>query len=347
MKKIDLEKKKIIIRADGNARMGAGHLMRCLTIAEALPREMVLFLCADEASGALAEEHGYEVYVLHSDYQHMEEELAGWDKLLAEHSAKRVLLVDSYFVTNTYLASLKKYGKVVLLEDMGKEAFHADILINYNAFADQNMYDALHSPYETEYFTGGSYIPIRKAFCEKVYPVRAEAENLLITTGGGDVDNIAGQILEKLWQGDKQYHLVTGRFNPHFEALQELSQQKPNIHVYHDVKDMASLMAACDLAVTAGGTTIYELSAIGVPFVCFSYAENQEKLTEFIGQKDVAGYAGAFHQNPQKTLEEIARQIECLMGDIALRKHYNQKEKELVDGKGAARIAEMIWRNVC
>lgn len=59
-----------------------------------------------------------------------------------------------------------------------------------------------------------------------------------------------------------------------------------------DVKDMAGLMTACQLAVTAGGTTIYELSVLGVPFVCFSYAENQEGLTEWLGKQEIAGYAG-------------------------------------------------------
>lgn len=54
-------------------------------------------------------------------------------------------------------------------------------------------------------------------------------------------------------------------------------------------------MAQCQLAVTAGGTTIYELAVLGVPFVCFSYAENQEALTEWLGTQQIAGYAGAWH----------------------------------------------------
>ena len=350
MREMNLTQKKIIIRADGNAKIGAGHLMGCLTIAEALPRENVLFLCADEASGALAEEYGYEVFVLQTDFQNMMEEIRAWENLLKGETnsrKKRTILVDSYFVTNAYLAQLKKYGTVVLLEDMAKEAFDADIIINYNAFAQNSMYQALNSPYTTEYLTGGRYIPIRRAFCEKDYKVKDVAKHILITTGGGDQENIAGQILESIWNGSCQYHLVTGRFNPHFEILQDLAERKGNLHIYHDVKDMASLMTGCDVAVTAGGTTIYELSAIGVPFVCFSYAENQEKLTEYIGQNKVAGFGGAFHKQPGETLQEIARQVELLTKDMTLRKQYSIKEKELVDGKGAARIAEMIWRNVC
>ena len=75
-----MKRKQYLFRADGNARIGAGHLMRCLTIARALSErlgspEQILFLCADEASGELAASYGFLVHVLHTDFQRMEEEL--------------------------------------------------------------------------------------------------------------------------------------------------------------------------------------------------------------------------------------------------------------------------------
>ena len=120
------------------------------------------------------------------------------------------------------------------------------------------------------------------------------------------------------------------------------SKEYGNVQVYHDVKNMAELMARCDLAVTAGGTTIYELSTLGVPFVCFSYAENQEKLTEYIGDRQIAGYGGAYHKDACGTLEGIAKQINELKKNSALRKEYSEKERKLVDGEGAKRIARII-----
>ena len=75
---------------------------------------------------------------------------------------------------------------------------------------------------------------------------------------------------------------MVGRFNPNREKLEQYASEQNNVVLHCDVKDMAGLMTACQLAVTAGGTTIYELSVLGVPFVCFSYAENQEGLTEWL-----------------------------------------------------------------
>lgn len=340
---VDIRRKNILIRADGNAGIGAGHLMRCLTIAEALENKaQVGFVCADRDSAELAMSKGFDAYVLETDYTHMEQELPLWEQLFGGNVRNRKLLVDSYYVTNVYLEGLQTYGQVILLDDMCKRPWNVDKLINYNAFATIEMYDSLNSPYKTQYYVGGRYIPIRKEFCGKDYQPKEHAENILITTGGGDCDNIAGQILDNIRDTSCTFHVVTGRFNPHYDELLKRSKEYGNVQVYHDVKNMAELMARCDLAVTAGGTTIYELSTLGVPFVCFSYAENQEKLTEYIGDRQIAGYGGAYHKDACGTLEGIAKQINELKKNSALRKEYSEKERKLVDGEGAKRIARII-----
>ena len=340
---VDIRRKNILIRADGNAGIGAGHLMRCLTIAEALENKaQVGFVCADRDSAELAMSKGFDAYVLGTDYKHMELELPLWEQLFDGNLRNRKILVDSYYVTNVYLEGLQSYGQVILLDDMCKRPWNVDKLINYNAFATIEMYDSLNSPYKTQYYAGGRYIPIRKEFCGKDFQLMEQAENILITTGGGDCDNIAGQILDNIRDTSCTFHVVTGRFNPHYDELLKRSKEYGNVQVYHDVKNMAELMARCDLAVTAGGTTIYELSALGVPFVCFSYAENQEKLTEYIRDRQIAGYSGAYHKDACGTLEGIAKQINELKKNSELRKEYSEKERKLVDGEGAKRIARII-----
>lgn len=101
-------------------------------------------------------------------------------------------------------------------------------------------------------------------------------------------------------------------------------------------------MEACDLAITAGGSTIYELAALGVPFVCFSYAENQEALTEYIGSQKIAGFAGAFHKSPEQTLEQLYILFRTLVTDGNLRRQYYDAERKLIDGQGAARLAQAL-----
>lgn len=358
-----------LIRADGNAKIGAGHLMRCLTIADALKgyvsgRE-ILFVCADGQSAELAQSRGYRVFILGSDPQDMEAELSTWSEIPEINIKTNVILVDSYFVTKRYLREIRRYGAVTLLDDMGEECFPADRIINYNAFADKEHYESLYRGVGTELILGSAYVPVRPQFRGKPYRVRKNVENILITTGGGDVDNIAGQILKRL-KGKTEnkttddmitsdlgtldvlaaeslnYHLIIGGFNPHYEEMKTLERQSANLHLHHNVQDMADLMSQCDLAVTAGGSTVYELAAVGVPFICFSYAENQEKITEYLHREKIAFSAGAYHREPEAVLERIAAQTAELIRDPDNRNECYFKERALVDGMGAERLAKLL-----
>lgn len=339
-----------IFRADGNAKIGAGHLMRCMTIAEALAdllggRDEILFVCADEQSGETAMQNGWKVHTLHSDYRNMESEpgIETWLPKAEYH--QNVVLADSYFVTDEYLKKLRRQARVFLLDDMQNHTFPVDGVINYNIFAKEEAYAKRYQGTGTSLYIGGSFVPVRKQFQNQGYTLRKEVKDVLLTTGGGDIDNIAGQILERIYNDKLNYHLIIGRFNPHFQKMKQLEANQKGIHIHHDVKDMAGLMNKCDIAVTAGGTTIYELAAIGVPFVCFSYAENQELLTEYIGKQEIAGFAGAYHREPDKTLQNIEMLFQRLCKDSKFRNMCYLKEKEVIDGQGAGRIAQKLLEN--
>lgn len=333
-------------RADGNTKIGAGHLMRCLTIAEQLAllmagRTEVCFLCADEQSAELVRQHDFDVIVSETDYKDMESELPVWEGILPG-KAVSAILVDSYYVTDAYLKELGRYGSVILLEDSGKRSYPVDVVINYNAPADPKGYMALYKGTGTRLLIGSLYAPIREQFGGKVCEVSEKVREVLITTGGGDEENIAGQILKRLYREELMFHLVVGQFNPHYGELKLLEDTYPNIRLHCGVTDMAGLMTHADIAVTAGGSTIYELSALGVPFLCFSYAENQEALTEYIGKKEIAGFAGAYHRAATETLEALGRLFDGLLQDTNLRQRYHERELTLVDGRGAERLAKAI-----
>lgn len=338
-------------RADGSAAAGAGHLMRCLTVAQELQKrieypEDICFLCAEEASAELLRSREMPVKVLGTDPTDLEGELPALEALLPDFLS--VFLVDSYYVTDAYLSGLKRFGTVILLDDMQQNRFPVDGVINYNLFASADKYRELYGT-ETPKYLGAAYVPVRQQFCEAsgAYCVTDRVTDILITTGGGDRDNIAGAILKELCEHrlkdcGVRYHLVVGKFNPNRDRLEQYAEEHPEVILHCDVQDMAGLMTECQLAVTAGGTTIYELAVLGVPFVCFSYAENQEGLTEWIGSHGTAGYAGAWHYAPEQTLERIGDWCLRAYEDRAVRQRAYEAERTLVDGQGAERIAQIL-----
>lgn len=334
----------LLIRADGNAKIGAGHLMRCLTIAEEVAvrqgsGETICFVCADGESAALAGQQGFRSRVLGTDYRDMESELGLWQKIATERS---VILVDSYYVTDRYLNALRQYGQVVLIDDLGTHRYPVDCVINYNVSASAAAYQELYQKEPARLLIGSSYVPLRGQFLKARWMQETEVGHVLITTGGGDIGNIGGRILDRIYREDLAFHLIMGRFNPHFQKMKEREKDDANLWIHHDVKDMAELMQRCDVALTAGGSTVYELAAVGVPFICFSYAENQEALVEYIGKQHIAGCAGAWHKDAAKTLDNLGRQFAQLVRDRERRIAYSSREREMIDGRGAARIAQVL-----
>lgn len=379
-----------LIRGDGNSRIGIGHLMRCLTIAEEAAllqggKEEICFVCADEASEKFIRENGFRTYVLKTDYRDMEAELPFWrdvgmallprqeswkgwqsgeetgkepqsgegtgTELSTKESGKRniTILVDSYYVTDRYLTALGEVGYTVLMDDMGIHRYPVDCVVNYNAPADLQIYESLYRGSSTRLLIGSRYTPLRKQFR------RADAASLngtaaaeltvrevLITTGGGDSGNIAGRILKRIYRDDILFHVVTGCFRPDFRNLQELEKEYGQIRLHCDVKDMAGLMRRCQIAVTAGGSTIYELAALGVPFICFSYTENQEALVKYMGEGQIAGSAGAWHKEPDRTLDRIESLFAELVSQPERRQQSRIREMQMVDGEGAGRLALAI-----
>ncbi len=350
-------------------------MMRCMAIAGELARlqggtEEIRFVCADEESGALAADNGFRSHVLGTDYRDMESELPWWEQQLGKFSTARTtgpketlsvgaagrgsggvgrpaVLVDSYHVTDSYLQALGRRAYVIVMDDMGTHRYPGDCVVNYNAPAQETAYEELYRGTGAKLLIGSRYVPLRRQFWDKGEKgqdhIRSAAEepvrDVLITAGGGDSENIAGRILERIYSREFFFHVVSGRFHPCFRELEALGRAHDNIRVHHDVKDMAALMGRCQAAVTAGGSTIYELAALGVPFLCFSCAENQEALTEYVGRRQVGGFAGAWHKNREETLETLGRLFGELAACAKLRGGYSAAGRKMTDGKGAWRLA--------
>ena len=334
----------IWIRCDANREIGMGHIMRCLSVADALEQlgEQVCFVLADTSAEGLLKGRGKTYFVLQSDYQNMEAELPVFLPRLQDEKPA-LLLIDSYRVTPTYLALLKRYVRTAYIDDQYLFPYPVDILINYNIYGDMLPYDKIK---DTQLLLGTTYAPLRTEFTNVTYQIKDKVENVLLTTGGSDKYNLAGLILESAMKVEAlahvQFHVVSGAFNPHILYLERLKKENPNICIHKNVTHMADLMKQCDVAITAGGSTMYELCAVGVPILCFSFVDNQEQIVRTFVDKGVVPFGGDYLQQGDQLPGEMISQLMLLMGDKKAREVCSRREKVLVDGKGAMRIAEAL-----
>lgn len=334
----------IWIRADANETMGTGHVMRCLSIAAALRKmgEKVCFLTADEKTVPLLEAGGQAYHVLHTDYTRMEEELEILEGMLAS-CAPDFFLADSYFVTAEYFRRVRRRVPVGYVDDRCVKGLPLDLLINYNIFAEESLYGQQDG---TRLLLGTAYAPLREEFRGTQYQVRQDALRVLVTTGGSDRYQLAGRFLEKALGDDRtaglEYGIVSGAFNPYLKELREWEKKNRNVQIYSNVTNMRELMEKSDIAVSAGGSTMYELSAVGVPTLCFSFVDNQEEIVRGFVDQGLVCFGGNYLAQGEGMLEMLVEKMALLVSDRRLRQAYSEKQRQMVDGKGAERIAQAL-----
>ncbi len=346
---------RIIIRADGNVEIAMGHMMRCLSIADAL-RALgadVVFVTAGDESRGLLQARGYEDVVLGTSYCDMESELGAFLAYFRQQPA-RLILIDSYFVTRKYMEVLRTWARTALLDDLGEPAYPVDILINYNIYAQKLPYREVFQksgiPLPEQFLLGCAYAPLREQFGQgRRSACREMVQDVLITTGGGDAENAAGalcgRIAEEIKEGRHRgirYHVICGPFSGHREKLRLLAAGHSAFLIHENVTCMWELMEQCDIAVSATGSTMYELCSMRLPAVCFYFAENQRRMAEYFDRFTEIKSAGNIAENRERVLEGLLTRLTRLEEDGQLRRRIREQMETLTDGLGARRIAESL-----
>lgn len=350
------------IRADGNREIAMGHIMRCLTIAEALRNlgEKILFITADGNPVEIIRERGFAAEILQTRYDDMEAELGKLERILtkggepggetAKNRASRrpKILVDSYFITPRYLEQLRQFAKVILMDDEKKAVYPCDGLVNYSIYGKTLGYEGEY-PAGTELFLGLEYLPLRQQFRNCPCEVRDRVKDILFTTGGGDGFHAALRMAERLLEKRKDsegptWHIVCGPYHPDTEKLEHLAARHPFLRIHKNVTQMSELMRKCDIAVSAAGSTLYELCSVGVPTVGFYFVENQRRNMETFGRLTSIKNAGDFSEEPEDVLDFIEKEVEALCREKTLREEISRNMKTIVDGRGADRLAEGLYK---
>src|SRR5207248_2812164 len=105
--------------------------------------------------------------------------------------------------------------------------------------------------------------------------------------------------------------------------------------VEKDPPNMAELMAWADVAVSAAGSTCWELAFMGVPAVAIVCADNQQSVAESLHQ---AGSVESLGDHSMLSSRDIAAALKCLMRSQRMRRSMSEHGRAIVDGYGAARV---------
>ncbi len=355
---------KIAIQANGGIQIGMGHIMRTLVLAKELSKyNEVFYMCRVENKGDCSEsyikdnscevtslEQLVEYNISYSKY------IQGIEKILCEgfkltllnednliDALKDIkadlLITDSYSVNEKYFEETKKiFNKTAYIDDMNKYYFNIDFLINQNCDAEDFHYKVNH---DTKLILGADYILLRGEFKNlNKKDIKNKAYDIMITVGGADPYNITKRILYYISELDYNFHVVIG---PSFEDTSFVKSFKNDKIKFYYNADMCEIMKKCDIAISACGSTLYELSACGIPTLGIIIADNQQGIANKLDNMGIIKNLGWYDKISK---EDLINNIDILTNDYILRKSLSEKASKLVDGKGAERIAKVLCEDI-
>lgn len=339
---------ELIFRADADSQIGTGHLMRSLALAQSRKAAggSVTFItnCESAALRERLKRENLTIVEIEKSYPH-ESDFETTRKVLKKHSPETWCVVDGYHFDAGFHGKIRRNGnRVLVIDDTAHLPFYeADAILNQNVNADELNYNCSEN---TTLLLGTQYALLRREFlaCESWRRETPEtARRILITMGGGDFHNQTLKAIcavERLAIENLQVKAVVGAGNPHYADLERhIKSSHVPINLIKNAENMSELMTWADAAISAAGSTCWEMALLRLPCVLIVTAENQVGIADGLGKNGFAENVGWFEQVSE---ERLAEKLDGILRDAQKRGQMSKRGGEIVDGRGAARVIEKL-----
>lgn len=297
----------IAFRTDASLQIGTGHVMRCLTLADALRERgaQSTFICRPHAGHLLdlIHQRGHtakalapadDAFTAPADPCHAKWLGTDWarDAAQTQHAlGDQVvdwLVVDHYALDRRWEQNMRPHAqRIMAIDDLADRPHDCDLLLDQNLGRQAKDYGGLVSRH-TQTLIGPAYALLRPEFAQwREHSLQRRAQpqlkNLLITMGGVDQTNATGQVLDALTHcelpADLRITVVMGPTAPWLALVQAQATAMPRpTQVLAGVGNMAQLMAESDLCIGAAGSTSWERCCLGLPAIQLVLADNQNEI---------------------------------------------------------------------
>jgi UDP-2,4-diacetamido-2,4,6-trideoxy-beta-L-altropyranose hydrolase len=301
----------IVFRVDASEDIGTGHVMRCLTLADALHDKgaCILFISRDLPGNLHSQiaERGYEVESLpllgelskNIDWQKDADSTKQILQKRRSHPNHQIdwLIVDHYELDEKWEQEFRDtVQNIMVIDDLANRKHDCDLILDQNYYKNyEYRYDSL-VPETCAKFLGPEYVLLRPEFVEaskEIVTRDGVVKRLLIFFGGSDPTNETLKTLraiQKLYVDGRPFDdihidVVVGQVNPNRKVIQEICSAIPGLHYHCQIDYMAQLMANADLSIGAGGVTMWERCYLGLPSITIVVAENQLESTKAVAER--------------------------------------------------------------
>jgi UDP-2,4-diacetamido-2,4,6-trideoxy-beta-L-altropyranose hydrolase len=343
---ISLSSQRLLIRADASEQIGSGHVMRSLALAQAWRDSRGTVCLAARLLPESLKRRWHEEKIEVRQFTGAGDDARQTAELAREIGADWVVL-DGYQFGAEFQHAIKNAGLMLMVvdDDGRSQDYVADLILNQGPYAVQDLYPRRGS--RTELLLGTRYALLRREFIQARPPDQEcapSARRMLVTLGGGDPNNCTRTILEAIAVIEKLTTIaVVGPSNPRATELEQLARRAGGrITIQRDPPDMSQLMTWADVAISASGSTCWELAFMGLPMLLVVLANNQLPCASSLNKLGVARNLGWYCE---LSVDKVRDAIMQVIDDPTLRASMSRKGLRLIDGRGANRaVTEMRSR---
>lgn len=314
---------RLWIRADASRQRGLGHVMRTVALAEqaqlsGVPTTHLTWDTDDLVADVLT----------HRGLAHHRLEDPENKEWVHRLTPGDIVVFDGYdFNAADHRAAASAGAVVGAIDDLGIGDFAVEVLTN----AAPPTKPSYRLDQKTTTLFGPRYALVRAEFVSGVCRRDDAAARLLITLGGTSPPSTIQSLISSV-EAQDLFQRVTLIVGPAADVAVR-SHQESWLRIVQNPRDIAPVFRTHDAAISAAGTTAWELLALGVPTALIAIADNQQRVLELAVSKNAA-------IRLRDTGEQEVIRVLTVLGNPRNRERLANSARRLVDGFGAARV----WR---
>lgn len=361
---------KYVFRVDASSKMGSGHVIRCLTLAEILKKNNneVIFLSRlhDGNLNDLIYSKGFNLHELSKPEKNIKSKVknhidsySDWlgvsiqDDLSESINIiknKRIdwIIIDHYSIDIFWEKKIKEFVKnIMIIDDIANREHDCDLLLDQNFFIDMNSrYDKLIPP-KTKTLFGPKYSLISPKFSElRKKSIRANnLKNIFIFFGGSDPYLLTEKTLEVLSKNNLLFlklHVAITDSNKRKSEIKKAVEKRGNASLHIQSDQIASIMNLCDASIGAGGMNTWERLCLSLPSIAFSFSNNQKIQLESLSNSHELYYAGDARDISYKIIDRKITNFILKLKNNIRSNTFTPNLFEIVDGEGSKKVAKFL-----
>jgi UDP-2,4-diacetamido-2,4,6-trideoxy-beta-L-altropyranose hydrolase len=313
---------KYLFYVTAGKKWGMGHLRRCLAIASQVKtgKKNVLFIIkGDPTAFDLLRKLKFNAIPYSFD---------SLNKIRTKYA-----VIDQKEDVSADINALSNNGaKICLMDNTSGARLLADAVI----YPVSHLVDDLDwKGFKGRKYFGAKYFPLNKEFINAKHAI-PPIFTILVIMGGADPNNVTSKVSRALKTIRLPYKALI-LIGPAF-SKQSIAEDI-RFKIVRSPKNVAALMAQADLAITAFGTSLYELASMGVPAaIIHNFSGDADDVRNFTA----LGTAVSIGRFNKINGTSIVKQIISLMNNHQFLLKLSRNGRKLVDGKGAQRIAKIL-----